>query len=310
MDAIHTTIRDVAQNAGNTAQSAENARGKAHEGAKLVASVVTAVVAVRERSRSAPGRTCGGLGEKAQGIGAIMGVISDIADQTNLLALNAAIEAARAGEAGRGFAVVADEVRKLAEKTMNATKEVGAAITGIQHGTADTVNRVDRAVTRVAEATSLAERSGGALTEIVALVETAGDQVRSIATAAEQQTAAAEAINRTVTAVSALAAEAAAATNRSAQAVADLADQAQRLGGLIADMRASGEKRPGPHLKTAPRLPAGLRLPDFASKGGTGAQTDPGVSASGDWTAGPTRRPLPDTLTARMVLGGTSVASV
>ena len=91
------------------------------------------------------------LGQQAQSIGQIMDVISDIADQTNLLALNAAIEAARAGEAGRGFAVVADEVRKLAEKTMSATKEVGQAISDIQEGTRRNIESVEQSVVTIQE---------------------------------------------------------------------------------------------------------------------------------------------------------------
>ena len=98
------------------------------------------------------------LGQQAQGIGQILDVISDIADQTNLLALNAAIEAARAGEAGRGFAVVADEVRKLAEKTMDATKEVGKAISGIQDGTKRNIANVEQSVKIIEKTTELADQ--------------------------------------------------------------------------------------------------------------------------------------------------------
>ena len=110
-----------------------------------------------------------------------MNVILDIADQTNLLALNAAIEAARAGEAGRGFAVVADEVRKLAEKTMAATKEVGDAIRGIQGGTQKNVVNVEASVAKIDAATGLANLSGQALEDIVRLVDLTTDQVRAIA---------------------------------------------------------------------------------------------------------------------------------
>ncbi|MDP2846999.1 MAG: methyl-accepting chemotaxis protein, partial [Humidesulfovibrio sp.] len=182
----------------------------------------------------------GQLGKQAEGIGQIMNVISDIADQTNLLALNAAIEAARAGDAGRGFAVVADEVRKLAEKTMNATREVGDAIRGIQEGARKNMDNVDRAVHTVEEATKLANTSGEALHEIVSLVDTATDQVRSIATASEEQSATSEEINRSIEDINRISGETADAMRQSAQAVGELANQTQSLRTLIERMKTGG----------------------------------------------------------------------
>jgi len=237
VEEMNATILEVAKNASATAQSADDAREKATQGAALVKKVAAAVETVHQEASQLT-ENMQALGEQARGIGTIMDVISDIADQTNLLALNAAIEAARAGEAGRGFAVVADEVRKLAEKTMNATKEVGASIAGIQHGTTDAIARVERAVAHVGEATTLAENSGEAISEIVAMVEAAGDQVRSIATAAEQQSATSEEINRAVAAISDIASETAEAMTQSNQAVTDLAAQAQELNRLIAELNA------------------------------------------------------------------------
>ena len=239
MDQLNSTVLEVANNASQAADSADAARAKAEEGAAVVDAVVKGIATVADQARSLKD-DMGALGLKAEGIGAIMDVISDIADQTNLLALNAAIEAARAGDAGRGFAVVADEVRKLAEKTMTATKEVGAAIKGIQDGTQQNVAGFDKAVQNDEAATTMARRSGEALTAIVGLVEVVADQVRSIATAAEEQSAAAEEIGRTVDRINRISGETAQAMHASAAAVDSLAGQAKNLHGLVLDMQHEG----------------------------------------------------------------------
>ena len=166
-----------------------------------------------------------------------MGVIADIADQTNLLALNAAIEAARAGDAGRGFAVVADEVRKLAEKTMSATQEVGQAITGIQAGTRKNIQNVEQVAVTIEGATNMSVRSGESLKKILELVHLVNDQVQSIATASEQQSAASEEINQSVEQVATISAETAQAMEQASGAVADLTQQAQSLQRVIEKMK-------------------------------------------------------------------------
>ncbi|MBO6210560.1 MAG: hypothetical protein J6N99_07705, partial [Schwartzia sp.] len=179
----------------------------------------------------------GTLHEHTQNISQIMNVISDSADQTNLLALNAAIEAARAGEAGRGFAVVADEVRKLAEKTMSSTNDVSSAITAIQGSAQQSVNRMEEALGDVEQATSLAQQSGEALQQIVRNVEDTADQVRAIATASEEQSAASEEINQSITTVNEMSAQTTQAMNEAAKAISDLAQQTERLSALIEEMK-------------------------------------------------------------------------
>ncbi len=240
MEQLNATVLEVAKNASHAAETTEQAKDRAEAGAEVVASVVAGIAGIADQARIIK-NDMGALGRQAEGIGAIMEVISDIADQTNLLALNAAIEAARAGEAGRGFAVVADEVRKLAEKTMAATKEVGAAIQGIQEGTLKNIENFDRATQSVEAATALATRSGEALSAIVGLVDAAADQVRSIATAAEEQSAASEEIGRTVERINRISGETAQAMGQSARAVEDLAGQAKALHGLVLDMQRQGE---------------------------------------------------------------------
>jgi len=242
MEEMNATVLEVAKNAGQAAATADGARQKAQTGEEVVRKVMDGMTHVQEQT----GRLktdMGTLGAQAEAIGQIMTVITDIADQTNLLALNAAIEAARAGDAGRGFAVVADEVRKLAEKTMTATKEVGEAIRGIQTGAKANVQGVELSVRLIEDATALAGESGRALGEIVHLVDSASDQVRSIATASEEQSAASEEISHSIEQVSSIANETSSAMTQAARAVNELAQQAAQLHALITELR--GEAREG-----------------------------------------------------------------
>ncbi len=232
MDEMNATVLEVARNASSAAGSADQARDRAREGASIVSRMVACVESAREKSRTVT-TDMAALGQRAESIGQIMNVISDIADQTNLLALNAAIEAARAGEAGRGFAVVADEVRKLAEKTMTATKEVGEAIRGIQDGTRVNVENVAQTVKTIEDATTLAVTSGEVLDAIVALVECASDQVGSIATSAQQQSSASEQIHRSVEEINTISSETSQAMTQAATAVHDLARQSHTLRALM-----------------------------------------------------------------------------
>ncbi|SCM73143.1 methyl-accepting chemotaxis protein [Desulfovibrio sp. 86] len=241
MEEMNSTVTEVARNAAEAATSADHARLRATDGADVVSQVVSGIGHAQEQATELK-EDMNALGKQAESTGQILGVISDIADQTNLLALNAAIEAARAGEAGRGFAVVADEVRKLAEKTMSATREVGQAITEIQNGTRKNVGHVEQVVNRIDEATALAGASGEALQEIVSLVETTSNQVRSIATAAEQQSATSEEINRSVEEVNRISAATSEAMRLSASSVAELTGQAQVLRELIESMKNEGRE--------------------------------------------------------------------
>jgi len=240
MEEMNATVLEVARNASQAADSSAMARDKAQDGAGIVGQVV-AVISDVQRQATELKEDMGALGKQSEAIGQIMDVISDIADQTNLLALNAAIEAARAGEAGRGFAVVADEVRKLAEKTMTATKEVGDAIQGIQQGTRKNVDNVDNNTKTIEAATALAKKSGEALREIVSMVDDAASQVGSIATASEQQSAASEEINRSIEQVASISSETSQAMREAARAVSELANQTQVLQNLIVTMKSDGD---------------------------------------------------------------------
>ena len=236
MNEMNATVQEVARNASDASKMSAETRSKAEHGAVVVQQAVDSIERVQEVAEVLRA-DMQQLNEHARSISAIMGVISDIADQTNLLALNAAIEAARAGEAGRGFAVVADEVRKLAEKTMASTSEVGSAISAIQHSTTKSMEGVDKAVSQIGQATELSNQSGVALHEIVTDAETTADEVRAIAAASEQQSAASEEINQSIVQVNDMSDKTAQAMRAAAQAVASLAEQAKRLESLIEDMK-------------------------------------------------------------------------
>ena len=236
MNEMNATVQEVAQNAAAASTASRETKEKAHVGAQIVEQAVRSIDAVRQVSEELK-NDMAELGDHAQSITRIMNVISDIADQTNLLALNAAIEAARAGEAGRGFAVVADEVRKLAEKTMASTHDVSDAIKAIQNSTAKSMGSADNAVNQIAQATNFANESGLALREIVATVDGTSDQVNAIAAASEEQSVASEEINQSIVHVNEMARQSAMAMAEASQAVADLAAQAHTLKNLIAQMK-------------------------------------------------------------------------
>ena len=185
---MSATSGNIAQNCQMAAEGAQRASQTASDGAAVVERTVTVMGQIAEKVQESA-KTVENLGARSDQIGNIIGTIEDIADQTNLLALNAAIEAARAGEQGRGFAVVADEVRALAERTTRATKEIGGMIKAIQNETKEAVTSMEQGVLQVKTGTEEAAKSGQALQEILEQINDVAMQVNQIATAAEEQTA-------------------------------------------------------------------------------------------------------------------------
>jgi methyl-accepting chemotaxis protein len=182
------TASDIARNCTESAQAADAVTMEAQRGAQVVNETVNRMHSIAAKVRESAG-SIELLGQRSDQIGQIIGTIEDIADQTNLLALNAAIEAARAGEQGRGFAVVADEVRALAERTSRATREISEMIRGVQHETKASVANMEGSVQEVQSGISDAERSRQALEEIIRQIGDISSQVNQIAVAAEEQTA-------------------------------------------------------------------------------------------------------------------------
>jgi methyl-accepting chemotaxis protein len=238
MDQMNSSVVEVARNAADAAKLSAETRSKATAGEQVVEQAVESIrMAQRQSGNLKTGME--ELDNSAKAVSRIMGVISDIADQTNLLALNAAIEAARAGEAGRGFAVVADEVRKLAEKTMASTDDVHKAIEAIQASADHSSGLVEKSVQNIEQATDFANKSGLALREIVSMVEASADQARAIAAASEQQSSTSEQISRSVGEVNSIAGETASAMREAARAVEELARQTKVLAELVEDMKKS-----------------------------------------------------------------------
>ncbi len=229
---MNATVREAAQHAARGAEEAQGAGQLAREGGQVVEETIESINRISQDVTQV-GETVQALAAKSESVDAVVGVIEDIADQTNLLALNAAIEAARAGEAGRGFAVVADEVRKLAEKTMNATKEVTETVLSIKASTQDTVSRVSETQANVAHGVELAARAGEMLEQIVGNATRVADLVSQIATAAEEQTAATDEISRNVEGIAASARESAAAIMQTAGAAEALSSLAGRLAEVV-----------------------------------------------------------------------------
>ncbi|MFQ3573651.1 MAG: methyl-accepting chemotaxis protein [Thermodesulfovibrionales bacterium] len=226
------TVIDIAKNTSNIASSAVETSRIAKDGEEVVSKSVNEVKAIAQTVSESAG-FIGSLGERSQQIGEIVNVIKDIADQTNLLALNAAIEAARAGEQGRGFAVVADEVRKLAERTSKATSEIGSMIGAIQDEVQKAVVSMNEAIRRVDTGVEYSTNAGDALREIVRSVENLQSMVQQIASATEEMSSVSEHISGDIETIATVSNETSKSSEQITASSSDLARLATKLTELV-----------------------------------------------------------------------------
>ena len=233
------TIMETTKNSSRAAEAAKNSGTIAREGGKVVSETIEGMNRVAEVVKKSAD-TVQALGKSSDAIGEIIQVIDDIADQTNLLALNAAIEAARAGEQGRGFAVVADEVRKLAERTTKATKEIAGMIKKIQQDTSDAVISMTAGTVEVEKGKELANLAGKSLSEIIGGAEQVVDMATQVAAASEQQSSAAEEISKNVDAINHVTQETASGIQQIAHAAEDLNRLTVSLQEMISRFKISG----------------------------------------------------------------------
>ncbi|HDS1735698.1 methyl-accepting chemotaxis protein [Pseudomonas sp. BP8] len=228
MHEMAATVQEVARNAEQASRAATGADDEARAGDRVVGEAISQIERLAEEvQRSTEAMNL--LQQESQKIGSVMDVIKSVADQTNLLALNAAIEAARAGEAGRGFAVVADEVRGLAQRTQKSTEEIEELVASLQNGTQQVANAMLGSSNLTQSSVELARKAGGSLESITRTVSSIQSMNQQIAAAAEQQSAVAEEISRSILNVRDVSEQTASASDETAASSVELA----RLGGHL-----------------------------------------------------------------------------
>jgi methyl-accepting chemotaxis protein len=232
MTQMSATVHDVAQNTTQTAEAAREADVQANSGRDVVMAVTKSIDSLASDVGKAV-ETVQHVAQDSERIGSVLDVIRGIADQTNLLALNAAIEAARAGEQGRGFAVVADEVRTLAKRTQDSTEEIQEMIESLQSGVQKTVKVMETSQQQATESVEHASRAHQSLDEITQVIDSISNMSSQIATAAEEQSAVAEDINKSISEITHIADETSSDSDKSYEASAGMSQEIDVLNRLL-----------------------------------------------------------------------------
>ena len=230
------TIDQVSSNAAESAGVAERSVAIANTGAEVVQNTINGMDNIREQIQETSKRIKR-LGESSQEIGDIVSLINDIADQTNILALNAAIQASMAGDAGRGFAVVADEVQRLAERSSAATKQIEALVKTIQSDTNEAVISMEQTTAEVVRGARLAQDAGTALEEIEKVSQELAELIQNISNAARQQASSAGHISNTMNVIQEITSQTSAGTTATAQSIGNLAGMANELSESVAGFK-------------------------------------------------------------------------
>ena len=235
---MSSTVQEIARSAEQAAAAVKGANDQALEGLSVMSQTTQGITELAQEVKSAAD-VINQLEAESQSIGSVLDVIRGIAEQTNLLALNAAIEAARAGEQGRGFAVVADEVRTLASRTQQSTEEINEMIARLQKGTSDAVSVMNEGSSKATSTVELAGTSANALEKIVDSVSTISEMTIQIATAAEEQSAVAKEIDQSVVRISKLSEESGENSNHVLESSTSLNDLGGKLKRIIDTFKTS-----------------------------------------------------------------------
>ncbi|HZW50880.1 MAG TPA: methyl-accepting chemotaxis protein, partial [Rudaea sp.] len=233
---IAVSIDEVSKNSAESADVAQRSVQIASKGAAIVRQTIQGMDSIRDQIQETSKRIKR-LGESSQEIGSIVELINDIAEQTNILALNAAIQAASAGEAGRGFAVVADEVQRLAERASGATRRIETLVQTIQADTNEAVTSMEQTTSEVVAGARLAEDAGLALGEIEKVSNDLADLIQNISEAARQQSAAATNISATMNVIQEITTQTSVGASQTAESIGNLAQLAADLRRSVADFK-------------------------------------------------------------------------